>query len=70
MLATFAMVGALLAGYGMSKGRALSLTHAIGFALVLALTVYVIVDIEYPRLGFIRVDAADQAMIDLRRGMN
>jgi hypothetical protein len=34
------------------------------------LTVYVIVDIEYPRLGFIRVDAADQAMIDLRRGMN
>jgi hypothetical protein len=70
MLATFAMVGALLAGYGMSKGRELSLTHAIGFALVLASTVYVIVDIEYPRLGFIRVDAADQAMVDLRRGMD
>ena len=59
MLATFAMVGALLAGYGMAKGRELSLTHAIGFALVLASTVYVIVDLEYPRLGFIRVDAAD-----------
>jgi hypothetical protein len=70
MLATFAMVGAMLAGYGMSKGRTLSLTHAIGFALVLASTVYVIVDIEYPRLGFIRVDAADAAMVDLRRGMN
>jgi hypothetical protein len=69
MLATFAMVGALPAGYGMSRGRAVSLTHAVGFALVLASTVYVIVDIEYPRLGFIRVDAADQAMIDLRRGM-
>jgi hypothetical protein len=64
------MVGAMLAGYGMSKGRTLSLTHAIGFALVLASTVYVIVDIEYPRLGFIRVDAADAAMVDLRRGMN
>jgi hypothetical protein len=60
----------LLAGYGMAKGRALSLTHAVGFALVLASTVYVIVDLEYPRLGFIRVDAADQAMIDLRRSMN
>jgi hypothetical protein len=70
MLATFAMVGALLAGYGMAKGRALSLIHAVGFALVLASTVYVIVDLEYPRLGFIRVDAADQALVDLRRGMD
>ena len=70
MLATFAMVGALLAGYGMAKGRALSLTHALGFALVLASTVYVIVDLEYPRLGFIRVDAADQALVDLRRTMD
>jgi hypothetical protein len=70
MLATYAMVGAMLAGYGMSKSRALSRIHAFGFAIVLASTVYVIVDIEYPRRGFIRVDAADQAMIDLRRGMN
>ena len=70
MLATFAMVGALLAGYGMAKGRALSRIHAVGFALVLAATVYVIVDLEYPRLGFIRVDAADQALVDLRRSMN
>jgi hypothetical protein len=70
MLAIFAMVGAVLAGYGMSKSRGLSLTHSVGFALVLASTVYVIVDIEYPRLGFIRIDAADQAMADLRRGMN
>jgi hypothetical protein len=69
MLATFAMVGALLAGYGMAKARALSLTHALGFALVLASTVYVIVDIEYPRLGFITVRAADEALVDLRRSM-
>lgn len=70
MLTTFAMVGALLAGYGMAKGRELSLTHTIGFALVLASTVYVIIDLEYPRLGFIRVDAADVALVDLRRSMN
>jgi hypothetical protein len=69
MLAIFAMVGALLAGYGMAKGRQLSLVHAIGFALVLGSTVYVIVDLEYPRLGFIRVDGADAALVDLRRSM-
>ena len=36
---------------------------------MIAATVYVIVDIEYPRLGFIRVDAADSVLSDLRQTM-
>jgi hypothetical protein len=44
--------------------------HMVSFALVMAAAVYVILDIEYPRLGFIRVDAFDQALIDLRESMN
>jgi len=44
--------------------------HMIGFALVVAFAVYVILDLEYPRLGLIRVDAFDQALIDLRQSMN
>lgn len=36
----------------------------------LALAVNVILDIEYPRLGLIRVDAFDQALVDLRESMN
>ena len=35
----------------------------------MALTVFVILDIEYPRLGLIRVDAFDQALVDLRASM-
>jgi hypothetical protein len=70
MLAILAMVGALVAGYGMYKGPTLSLTHTVGFALVLAATVYVIVNLEYPRLGFIGLETADQALVDLRRSMN
>jgi hypothetical protein len=31
--------------------------------------VYVIIDLEYPRLGLIRVDAADQVLVDLRESM-
>ena len=42
----------------------------VGFALVMAMAIYVILDIEYPRLGLIRVDAFDQALIDLRESMN
>jgi hypothetical protein len=30
----------------------------------------VIIDLEYPRMGLIRVDAFDQALVDLRAGMN
>ena len=42
----------------------------LGFALVMAFSVYVILDIEYPRFGLIRVDAFDQALVDLRESMN
>ena len=40
------------------------------FALVISATAYVILDIEYPRLGFIRVDAADELLRDVRRQMD
>jgi hypothetical protein len=70
MLAVVALVGALLAGYHMAGGKARSWLHTIGFAAVIASTVYVILDIEHPRLGLIRVDAADEVLIELRRSMN
>ena len=35
----------------------------------LSLTVYVIVDLEFPRYGLIRVDAADEVLNDLRKSM-
>jgi hypothetical protein len=59
----------LLAGYGMAGGRNRSWIHMIGFACVMAVAVYVILDLEYPRLGFIRVDAMDQVLVELRESM-
>lgn len=70
MLAVVALVGGLLAGHGMAMGRQLSVIHSVGFAVMLATTVYVILDLEYPRLGLIRVDAADAALVELRRSMD
>jgi hypothetical protein len=40
------------------------------FAFALAGAVYVILDMEYPRLGLIRVDAFDQVLIELRHSFN
>jgi hypothetical protein len=70
MLFGLALAASLLAGYGMTGSRVRRWFHMIGFALVMAFAVYVILDIEYPRLGLIRVDAFDQALIDLRASMN
>jgi hypothetical protein len=33
------------------------------------MTVYIIIDIEFPRLGLVRVDAIDQVLVDLRASM-
>jgi hypothetical protein len=70
MLFALALAASLLAGYGMIGSRVRSWFHMLGFALVMAIAVYVILDIEYPRLGLIRVDAFDQALVDLRESMN
>jgi hypothetical protein len=54
---------------GMSRAKSRLWIHIIGFAAVASLTVYVILEIEYPRLGVIRVDAADKVLVDLRETM-
>jgi len=41
----------------------------VGFVSILAVTLVVIMDMEYPRLGFVRVDSFDQVLVDLRRSM-
>jgi hypothetical protein len=55
-------------GYGMAGSKKRN-WHTLGLAFAMAVAVYVILDIEYPRLGFIRVDAFHQALVELREGM-
>jgi len=69
LLFVLAMAGALFAGYGMAGSKSRSWIHMIGFAGVMAAAVNVIMDLEYPRLGLIRVDAFDQVQVDVREGM-
>jgi hypothetical protein len=69
LLVALSLVGAMLIGYGTSANKDRSLLHQGTFALVTSLAIYVIVDLEYPRLGLIRIDSADQALVDVRSGM-
>ncbi len=69
MLVVMALASAVLAGSGMARAKSRNWLHKVAFALILAVTVYVILDMEYPRLGFIRVDSFDQALVDVRNSM-
>jgi len=39
------------------------------FAVVLAVTVYVIIDLEYPRIGLIQMSDSDRVLVRLRESM-
>jgi hypothetical protein len=69
MLMALAFAAALIAGIGMAGSKTRSWVHVFGFAAVLSLTVYVILDLEFPRLGLIRVDSFDQSLYELRDSM-
>jgi hypothetical protein len=70
LLVGLALVSALLAGFGMAGGRRRSWIHILCFSFIMALCVYVILDLEFPRAGIIRVNAADQLLVNLRQSMN
>ncbi|HSD53599.1 MAG TPA: DUF4239 domain-containing protein [Burkholderiales bacterium] len=69
LLFALALLGALLAGHAMAGARKRDWMHMATFAFALAGAVYVILDIEYPRLGLIRLDAFDQVLVDVRQSM-
>ena len=57
-----------MAGYGMSC-RSRSWLHSIIYAAIISITVFVILDLEYPRRGLIRIDAADRVLIELGQSL-
>jgi hypothetical protein len=70
LLGGLSLVSALLVGYGMSRTKVRSWLHLLIFAATMSITLYVILDLEFPRLGLIRIDAADQVLIDVRKSMD
>lgn len=69
MLVVLVVAATLLAGLEMSGSRVHNWMHRVLYALILSMALYVIADLEYPRLGVIRVDKADHVLLDLRRSM-
>jgi hypothetical protein len=69
LLAGLALLSALMAGYSMAQSKTHSWLHMLVYAAILALIFYVILDLEFPRLGLIRIDAADELLVSVRQSM-
>jgi hypothetical protein len=70
MLYGLTLVAALLAGFAMAGSKRRSWLHIVGFAFVMAVSVYIILDLEFPRRGLIRTDGFDSVLVDLRSTMD
>lgn len=68
-LLVLVLASSFLAGYGLADAKKPNWIHLVVYAAVTAAVVYVIFDLEFPRMGLIRIDAADHILMDLRASM-
>jgi hypothetical protein len=70
LLLVLALACAFFAGIGMARRRGPpSILHMIMFAGVIAVTAYVILNLEFPRAGFVKLHRLDQFLIEQRASM-
>jgi hypothetical protein len=70
LLFALAIIGSLVIGYAMGAGKGSSLVPAVIFAVVVSAVIYTILDLDSPRYGLIRLDAAQEALGDARSSLH
>jgi hypothetical protein len=69
LLLCVALLTSLLAGYGMAKSARRHVFHGVIYAAAVSLTIYVVLDLDNPRRGLIRLDSAEQVLRQLQRAI-
>jgi hypothetical protein len=69
MLGGLTVICSFLVGYNLGGGVRRNWLHVLTFAVLFSLTLYVIIDMEYPRVGLIRVTAMDRVLEGVRDSM-
>jgi hypothetical protein len=59
LLLVVTLSSAVIAGYAMASRQRRSWLHALLYAASIAVTVYIVLDLDDPRVGLIRLDAAE-----------
>jgi len=70
LIGVMALIGAFYLGIGQSESPTRNWSFIVGVAGAVAIAMYVIIELEYPRLGVVRVDPFDRALVELRQTMN
>lgn len=70
MLGLSALAAALFAGYAMSTAATRNWLYIIGFTATISITSFVVIELESPRLGLLRVDQMSYVLEELRISMN
>lgn len=70
MLALSAFAAALFGGYSMSNVEKRNWLVIAGVSATISISVFLILELESPRLGLIKVDAFDEVLVELREKMN
>lgn len=69
-LAVLSFACGFLAGMDMARPEQLSTLHVFAFAATMALTAYVILNLEFPRAGFVRMQVLDSMLARLATTMH
>jgi hypothetical protein len=69
LLLAVALASGVVAGYAMAKRRQRSWLHMVLYAACIAITVYTVTDLDYPRSGLIRLSSADKALEQLKESI-
>ncbi len=69
MLGGVALLSALLAGYGMGAFSKRPIVHMLIYAATLALAIYVVLELEFPQIGWVSVERSDRNLVHLLERM-
>lgn len=70
LLLFVALVATFFIGSNIHSEKELSISHIAFYSLIISLIIFTIIDMEYPRLGFIRIDSFDQVLTKLETSLN
>lgn len=65
LLIGLAVIGSFLTGYSAAENNGHSIIHIVSYLIIVASTIFIILNMEFPRIGIIRVDSFDQLLINV-----
>lgn len=69
LLIVVALLSAFITGYGTASRKRWLSVHIIAYSIIMSATIYIILDIEFPRYGIIKASGLDAMLVDVKNTM-